>query len=118
MIFSAFNSARTGMHSSALNSRSSAGRRRPGNSTGRKERSKLVYAGKLERGFTDTDRKHILEQLEKQRRRNSRLKRRGNIRRRKWVKPPVMVDAEYRAKTGQGLLRHPAFKGIRRDLIE
>jgi bifunctional non-homologous end joining protein LigD len=35
-----------------------------------------------------------------------------------WVKPTVMVEAEHRAKNGQGLLRHPAFKGIRRDLMD
>jgi ATP-dependent DNA ligase len=35
-----------------------------------------------------------------------------------WMKPSVLVDAEFRGKTGEGLLRHPAFKGIRRDLME
>jgi len=33
-----------------------------------------------------------------------------------WMKPGLMVDAEFRRQTGEGLLRHPAFKGIRRDL--
>jgi hypothetical protein len=28
----------------------------------------------------------------------------------------VPVDVEYRALTGEGLVRHPSFKGIRRDL--
>lgn len=36
----------------------------------------------------------------------------------RWVKPVVMVDAEFRGKTGDGLLRHPAFKGFRADLKE
>ena len=31
----------------------------------------------------------------------------------RWVKPAVLVDAEFRGKTGEGPLRHPAFKGIR-----
>jgi hypothetical protein len=30
----------------------------------------------------------------------------------------VPVDVEYRALTGEGLVRHPSFKGIRRDLME
>jgi ATP-dependent DNA ligase len=34
-----------------------------------------------------------------------------------WVQPRVLVDAEFRGKTGEGLLRHPAFKGVRRDLM-
>jgi hypothetical protein len=37
----------------------------------------------------------------------------------KWVEPRVLVDVEYRAMTtASGLLRHPSFKGIRRDLME
>jgi len=33
----------------------------------------------------------------------------------RWVKPQLMVEAEFRGKTGEGLLRHPSYKGIRRD---
>jgi hypothetical protein len=29
-----------------------------------------------------------------------------------------LVDAEFRGRTGEGLLRHPAFKGVRRDLMD
>jgi hypothetical protein len=36
----------------------------------------------------------------------------------RWVKPAVLVDAEFRGKTGEGLLRHPSCKGIREDLNE
>lgn len=36
----------------------------------------------------------------------------------RWVKPIVLVDAEFRGKTGEGLLRHPSFKGLREDLME
>jgi bifunctional non-homologous end joining protein LigD len=35
----------------------------------------------------------------------------------RWVSPVVMVEAEFRGKTGEGLLRHPSFKGIREDLV-
>jgi bifunctional non-homologous end joining protein LigD len=36
----------------------------------------------------------------------------------KWVEPRVLVNVEYRAKTNaSGLLRHPSFKGVRRDLM-
>jgi bifunctional non-homologous end joining protein LigD len=85
---------------------------------GRKERSKLVYAGKLERGFTDADKKHILAQLERLKTKQQPIDAPRKFPKAQWVKPRVMVDAEYRAKTGQGLLRHPAFKGIRRDLMD
>ena len=35
-----------------------------------------------------------------------------------WVKPIVLVDAEFRGMTGESLLRYPAFKGLREDLRE
>jgi hypothetical protein len=28
----------------------------------------------------------------------------------RWATPAVLVNAEFRGKTGEGLLRHPAFK--------
>jgi hypothetical protein len=34
-----------------------------------------------------------------------------------WVTPAVLVDAEFRGKTADGLLRHPSYKGIREDLM-
>jgi hypothetical protein len=36
----------------------------------------------------------------------------------RWMKPSLLVDAGFRGKTGDGLLRHPAFKGVRRDLMD
>jgi hypothetical protein len=30
----------------------------------------------------------------------------------------VLIDAEFRGRTGDGLLRHPSFKGVRQDLME
>jgi hypothetical protein len=35
----------------------------------------------------------------------------------RWVKPAVLVDAEFRGKTSEALLRHPSFKGFRDDLM-
>jgi hypothetical protein len=34
----------------------------------------------------------------------------------RWVKPLVLVDAEFRGKRGEGFLRRASFKGIREDL--
>jgi hypothetical protein len=34
----------------------------------------------------------------------------------KRVKPRVLVEAEFRGKTGEGLLWHPSFKGIGQDM--
>jgi bifunctional non-homologous end joining protein LigD len=32
------------------------------------------------------------------------------------VKPLLLAEVEYRAKSAHGKLRHPAFKGLRDDL--
>jgi hypothetical protein len=33
-----------------------------------------------------------------------------------WVEPSLLAEVEYRAKSAEGKLRHPLFKGIREDL--
>jgi bifunctional non-homologous end joining protein LigD len=33
-----------------------------------------------------------------------------------WVEPQLLAEIEYRAKSAEGKLRHPFFKGIREDL--
>ena len=77
----------------------------------------LVYAGKLERGFDAAGEKAMLAKLRplvtgKQPMKASRAR----FPKARWVKPLVKVEAEFRGKTGEGLLRHPSFKGIREDL--
>jgi bifunctional non-homologous end joining protein LigD len=85
---------------------------------GREERQKLVYAGKLERGLTEDDKARILKLLSKLKTKTQPIEAPRRFPKARWVKPRVLVDAEYRGKTGEGLLRHPAFKGIRQDLMD
>jgi bifunctional non-homologous end joining protein LigD len=33
-----------------------------------------------------------------------------------WVKPSFLAGVQYRARSANGKLRHPSFKGIRKDL--
>jgi bifunctional non-homologous end joining protein LigD len=33
-----------------------------------------------------------------------------------WVDPSLLAEIEYRAKSTEGKVRHPFFKGIREDL--
>jgi bifunctional non-homologous end joining protein LigD len=33
-----------------------------------------------------------------------------------WVEPALLDEIEYRAKSAEGKVRHPFFKGIREDL--
>jgi bifunctional non-homologous end joining protein LigD len=85
---------------------------------GREQIRKLVYAGKLERGFTEDDKARILKLLAKLETKRQPIAAPRKFPKARWVKPKVLVDAEFRGKTGEGLLRHPAFKGVRRDLME
>ena len=86
---------------------------------GRREADELIYAGKLECGFSEEDKKEIVKRLAPLRvRKRPMSAARKSFPKAQWVKPAVLVDAEFRGKTGEGLLRHPAFKGIREDLME
>jgi bifunctional non-homologous end joining protein LigD len=85
---------------------------------GRREGRRLVYAGKLERGFTEDDKKRILELHARLKSKTQPIQAPRKFPKAQWMKPSVLVDAEFRGKTGEGLLRHPAFKGIRRDLMD
>ena len=40
---------------------------------------------------------------------------RKSPRRARWVKPVVLVDAEFRGKTADRLLWHPSFQGVREE---
>jgi ATP-dependent DNA ligase len=33
-----------------------------------------------------------------------------------WVEPSLLAEIEYRAKSAEGKVRHPVFKGVRDDL--
>ena len=33
-----------------------------------------------------------------------------------WVEPQLMAEIEYRAKSAEGKVRHPFFKGLREDI--
>jgi bifunctional non-homologous end joining protein LigD len=94
------------------------GRRFDGLYLGLKQGDKLVYAGKLERGFSEEEKREMLKRLMPLRVRKQPITAaRKKFPKAKWVKPAVLVDAEFRGKTGEGLLRHPSFKGIREDLV-
>jgi bifunctional non-homologous end joining protein LigD len=85
---------------------------------GKREGRRLIYAGKLERGFSDEDKKRILDMHDRLKAKKVPIEAPRKFPKAQWMKPTVLVEAEFRGKTGEGLLRHPAFKGIRRDLME
>ena len=82
---------------------------------GRQQGGKLVYAGKVEQGFEDAAVKDLQRRLQKLVRKAqpfaNRIPNRGI-----WVEPKLLAEIEYRAKSANGHLRHPFFKGLREDL--
>ncbi len=86
---------------------------------GQARKGKLVYAGKIEGGWTEEQKDELLARLEPLRIRQQPLAQKIDKPKARWVKPEVLVDVEYRSKTkNTGLLRHPTYKGVRDDLRE
>nr|WP_246562918.1 non-homologous end-joining DNA ligase [Bradyrhizobium liaoningense] len=82
---------------------------------GRQEGGKLFYAGKVEQGFEDATVRDLQQRLNKLIRKTQpfakRIPNNGT-----WVEPCLTAEIEYRAKSANGHLRHPFFKGLREDL--
>jgi bifunctional non-homologous end joining protein LigD len=82
---------------------------------GRRKGQDLVYAGKIDHGFDATSAKDLQARLKplirKQQPYAKKIAHRGV-----WVEPSLLAEVEYRAKSAEGKVRHPVFKGIREDL--
>jgi bifunctional non-homologous end joining protein LigD len=75
----------------------------------------LVYAGKVDHGFDAASAKDLQARLKPLIRKTQpytkKIAHRGI-----WVEPSVLTEIEYRAKSAEGKVRHPFFKGVREDL--
>jgi bifunctional non-homologous end joining protein LigD len=82
---------------------------------GRQKDNELVYAGKVDNGFDSVSAKELQAKLKPLIRKTQpyakKIAHRGI-----WVEPSLLAEIEYRAKSAEGKLRHPFFKGIREDL--
>jgi bifunctional non-homologous end joining protein LigD len=82
---------------------------------GRRKGKELVYAGKVDHGFDAASAKDLQERLKPLIRETQpyakKIEHRGI-----WVEPSLLAEIEYRAKSAEGKVRHPFFKGIREDL--
>ncbi len=82
---------------------------------GRMKAGKLVYAGKVDHGFDKASESDLRARLKPLIRKTQpyaqRIAHRGI-----WVEPSLLAEVEYRAKSAEGKVRHPVFKGIREDL--
>jgi bifunctional non-homologous end joining protein LigD len=82
---------------------------------GRHNGKDLVYAGKVDHGFDSASAKDLQARLKPLIRKTQpytkKIAHRGV-----WVEPSLLAEIEYRAKSAEGKVRHPFFKGIREDL--
>ena len=82
---------------------------------GRRKGKDLVYAGKVDHGFDKSSTAELQARLRPLVRKTQpyakKIAHRGV-----WVEPTLLADIEYRAKSAEGKVRHPFFKGIREDL--
>jgi bifunctional non-homologous end joining protein LigD len=82
---------------------------------GRRKGSDLIYAGKVDHGFDKVSAKELEARLRPLIRKTQpyakRIAHRGI-----WVEPALVAEIEYRAKSAEGKVRHPVFKGLREDL--
>jgi bifunctional non-homologous end joining protein LigD len=85
---------------------------------GRREEDDLLYAGKVENGFSAESERDLTQRAEKLKARVQPLTKKIKKPKAIWLKPKLLVDVEFRALTGDGKLRHPSFKGVREDLME
>jgi bifunctional non-homologous end joining protein LigD len=82
---------------------------------GRRKGADLFYAGKVDHGFDSESAKALRARLtpliRKTQPYSKRIAHRGI-----WVEPKLLAEIEYRAKSAEGKVRHPFFKGLREDI--
>jgi bifunctional non-homologous end joining protein LigD len=81
---------------------------------GRRKGDDLIYAGKVDHGFDKSSaadlQKRLKPLIRKTQPYSKRIAHKGI-----WVKPKLLAEIEYRAKSTEGKVRHPFFKGLRED---
>jgi bifunctional non-homologous end joining protein LigD len=82
---------------------------------GRRKGNDLVYAGKVDHGFDKSSTAELQARLKPLIRKTQPYARKI-AHRGVWVEPALLAEIEYRAKSAEGKVRHPFFKGIREDL--
>jgi bifunctional non-homologous end joining protein LigD len=82
---------------------------------GRRKGDDLIYAGKVDHGFDKSSAADLQKRLKPLIRKTQpyakRIAHKGV-----WVEPKLLAEIEYRAKSAEGKVRHPFFKGLREDL--
>ena len=83
--------------------------------SGRRKGDHLIYARKVDHGFDKVSAAELQKRLKplirKMQPYSKRIAHRGI-----WVEPKLLAEIEYRAKSAEGKVRHPFYKGLREDL--
>jgi bifunctional non-homologous end joining protein LigD len=82
---------------------------------GRQEGNDLIYAGKVDHGFDRASAMDMQARLKPLIRKTQPYAKKVTHRA-VWVEPVLLAEIEYRAKSAEGKVRHPVFKGVREDL--
>jgi bifunctional non-homologous end joining protein LigD len=82
---------------------------------GRLKGNDLVYAGKVDHGFDTVSAKALQARLKPLIRKTQPYAKKI-AHKAVWVEPSLLAEIEYRAKSAEGKVRHPFFKGLREDL--
>ena len=85
---------------------------------GRREGDKLLYAGKVQSGYSLEAAREVRDALDPYIRRKTPLSEPIVKPKATWVEPVVDAEVAYSSKTDAGLLREAVFKGLRDDLAE
>jgi bifunctional non-homologous end joining protein LigD len=81
---------------------------------GRRRGDDLIYAGKVDHGFTKASAIDLRQRLTPLIRKTQPYAKKI-AHKAIWVEPQLMAEIEYRAKSAEGKVRHPFFKGLRED---
>lgn len=82
---------------------------------GRLKGNSLIYAGKVDHGFDKVSAADLQARLKPLIRKTQPYAKKI-AHKAIWVEPQLLAEIEYRAKSAEGKVRHPFFKGIREDL--
>jgi bifunctional non-homologous end joining protein LigD len=82
---------------------------------GRRKGKDFIYAGKVDHGFDKNSavdlRARLTPLIRKTQPYSKRIAHKGV-----WVEPELLAEIECRAKSAQGKVRHPVYRGVREDL--
>ena len=81
---------------------------------GRRKGDALIYAGKVDHGFTKASAMDLRQRLKPLIRKTQPYAKKI-AHKAVWVEPQLMAEIEYRAKSAEGTVRQPFFKGVRED---